>query len=487
MPEALPRELICCIMSQVDCRTTLCNLALCSHAFYLCAIRHLYKHVDFNAEGVACGCLHFERIRALGSLLLQRADLARLVRQFTMREGFSHGHDSKRKEERGEEPEVVEVDSVFKQVIKASSCSEEEEREWLKNVSWTDHTDAILALVLPALINLERLDLFLECGIIYFKRIMRSAACRRKPFDTEPAFQNLKEFMHTWFDDENGMSAEYAAMFLRLPAISAVYGYHVGRDDDEEADRTLAALDTGSSTVTYIELKGSYLSIPNITHMLRAPKALQTFICELGGAHISAWATSFKAIHEAFTPQKHCLENLWLDYEHQYRFISDHGLDETAPMPSFAGFEALKFLKIATLFLFGYKGRLEQHNDNEDKSKDWNDSSRRRLAGLFPTMLETLYVPHCEDYFSHLLTALEDLLLQKEEYNPTLIKVVLQGPTAQDMKLLWRIGDLVELAASQNVSLVIEKARIVQGCQYFVEREWGMDIEREWGMEDEGV
>jgi len=86
-----------------------------------------------------------------------------------MRDGFSHGHNSRRKEEKGDIVEVVEVDSVFKQVIKASSYDEEEEREWLKHVSWTDNTGAILALVLPALITLKRLDLMLTYGITYFE------------------------------------------------------------------------------------------------------------------------------------------------------------------------------------------------------------------------------------------------------------------------------------------------------------------------------
>lgn len=114
----------------------------------------------------------FKYLRPLTSLLLQRADLAYLVRRLTMREEFSDGCDSRSKVEEGRPANIVEVVDVFKIAVEAASHTKEEEKEWLTHLSWAD---TIVAFLLPALPKLKKLDLQLMSDSTYFERMFKKS------------------------------------------------------------------------------------------------------------------------------------------------------------------------------------------------------------------------------------------------------------------------------------------------------------------------
>lgn len=78
----LPPEILCCIVAKIASQPTLCNLARCSRQLY-CTIPHLYGRVSIQ-EVVWDGKRRIGKLRKLASLLIQRADLAVRVRQFTL-------------------------------------------------------------------------------------------------------------------------------------------------------------------------------------------------------------------------------------------------------------------------------------------------------------------------------------------------------------------------------------------------------------------
>ncbi|MCJ1391306.1 hypothetical protein MMC18_004169 [Xylographa bjoerkii] len=476
---SLPPELTRGIISAIDSQDTLCNLVRTSHALYEITVPFLYEHVALYDQEGGTGCHEFEQLRPLALLLLGRPDLAQLVRHFTMRDEPSTGSITEEMLEKGEPVELLEVDDVFKDTIKAASHNEEEEKQWLEHMAWPDHGDATLALLLPALPKLESLDLMIMDGCTYFEKMMRRAGMREKPFDKQPGFLALKDVMHTFYDEKYGMSVEYIGMFMRLPSICRIFGHRVGSDDGfgGEEDETLAALETASSTVSHVELKDCKLHERDLTHMLRAPKALKTFIYEVGWGHVSYCDMNFRAIGSALAPHVHCLENLWLDFEDRFGPEWHHEMDDTTPIPSFTQFEKVKVLKVAIVFILGNKEFSNQ--------KDWKQSELHGLTGKFPWSLETLHLLHCEDNFELVLLALGDMLEHKERDVPGLSKLVLEGSIRKAKERWNRIVDIIQLGKTKGVvTITVNTAGERPAYEGAVERGWGMDREISWA---EGV
>ncbi|MCJ1398489.1 hypothetical protein MMC11_001689 [Xylographa trunciseda] len=484
MPQSLsslPAEIVRGIVSAVDSNATLSNLARTSHALYDITIPFLYEHVDLYDQAFGMGS-QFTELRPLASLLLRRPDLARLVHHFTMRDAFNTGdHPSSTAVEEGKPNVCQSVDDVFKNAIKIASHDEEEEKQWLEHMTWLDHNDAVLALLLPALPKLQSLDLMLKYGCTYFEKMMRRASMRQKPFDTQPGFLALEDVMHTFNDEKYGMSPEYISIFMRLPFIRGIFGHRVGSDEDVdgESSKILAALETASSTVSHLELKDCTVSESDLAHMLRAPKALKTFIYEVGWGFLSFCNVSFLAIHEALAPQVRYLENLWLDYERSYSAYWDGETDSTTPMPPFTHFEKLKVLKIAIVYIFGDK---EFSSANQ---ADWNVSELHGLTGTLPRSLEALHLLHCDDNFELVLLALEDMLKHKRRDVPGLSKLVLDWRIGKAEAHWHRICDITKLADDND----IETTMVITGGENSkledrLERGWGMDGEISWA---EGV
>ncbi|MCJ1282638.1 hypothetical protein MMC26_001963 [Xylographa opegraphella] len=475
----LPLEILRIIVSFVDSDDTLCNMARVCHTLYDITIPFLYDHIAlYDREGCP-GEYEFKTLRPLTLLLLKRPDLARLVHHFTARESFSAGFMTEKQIKQGEPFNRLKVDDVFKDAIEAASHDEAEKKQWLEQITWPDHADAILALLLPALPNLESLDLMLGMfGCTYFEKMMQRAGMREKPFDKDRGFLALKDVMHAWDNDKYGMGVEYIGMFMRLPSIERIFGHRVGSDDrvGAEPDATLAALQTASSTVSHIELKNCKLDERDLANMLRAPKALKTFIYEVGWGYLSYCDMVFGAAVSALAPQVHYLENLWLDFESWVRPEWNDQTDDTTPIRSFAQFEILKVLKVAIVFIFG---ELEA---SSSQRKDWKESELRGLTGKFPRSLETLHLLHCEDNFELVLLALENMLKHKERDVPRLSKLVFEGLVLNAKEWWDRMMYLTQLSKTKGVEMVT--VTVPEGASRHeggVERGWGMDRDIFWG------
>ena len=461
----LPLELVDIIAAHTVSKVTLRNLACCSHNFYYLATPYLYKHVELKAHQILSDDVYIH-LRSLACLLLRRLDLASHVRQFTMSKDFSVGYRSRRLEEEGETPQAVDVDDVFKSAIKKSSHSIEEERLWLKHASWTDMDDSILALLLPNLVNLTKLELTTK-DCVYVRRMIDRAIQRKHSFDTRPAFTSLTSFMHTMHTRE--LDLYYIAWCLELPTIRKI----CSRGTESENPFTgpsqlLASMNSASSPLTHLELQDCRLRMVDVTQLLRICRALKTFIYEPGSACAWWFDVSFTAIREALTAQEHSLEILWLDISpfHDRGFFNPY--EDTTPMASFKSFQKLKALRLQTVFIFGLQVD-ENEQDDEDPDTDrngwsldgdennsgqedieeidpedinWNSTSCRRFNFLFPSTLESLHFTHCHDHLPRLLIALKELLRCKSEQVPALNRLILEGDLYGE-KGSWR--DLVDL------------------------------------------
>lgn len=201
----------------------------------------------------------------------------------------------------------------------------------------------------------------------------------------------------TWGDEEKGLSPRYAALFQRLPAVQSIFGHRLGSGPvaSEDTRSVLPLLERASSPLKHLELRDSRLLMENLTHLLQAPKGLTTFIYEIGRSNLTTGGISFNGIVKALEPQKHSLENLWLNHEHtlyrgSHRAMYSHvdfdnaHADDLTSISSFAGFQTLKLLRVASIFLLGLRDGVEG---------GWNDRVRS-----FPSTLEILHISHCEKH-----------------------------------------------------------------------------------------
>ena len=264
---------------------------------------------------------------------------------------------------------------------------------------------------------------------------MEGAARKETPFDTRPAFEKLTDVMQTMAERNYGMKPQHLAVPLQLPAIKAIFGDRIYSEDNEDEEWGLRDLITASSTVQHLELRESKLNMADLANLLRVPIALKTFIYDLApDAYNPEFRISFRRMHKALESQMDSLENIWLDSGLAYwnsPWLPER--DDLAPMPSFANFKNLKVLRIGSTFIF---------NTNHD----------RQLGPLLPRRLHVLHLTH--GGHENISSAIEELILQKDEHTPLLNKVVQEGPMLQWQSLWPSLRNVAKVAEENMVSFV---------------------------------
>ncbi|MCJ1470287.1 hypothetical protein MMC07_008932 [Pseudocyphellaria aurata] len=463
---AFPPEILIGVMANVDSKPTLCNLSRCSRQLYLSTVPHLYRHITLREE-IRHGEQPARQLRQIASVLMQRPELARLVRNFTLRVVGPDKSVELPSSDESVYPHSVPVDETLETAINAWGLSTESKTEWRRILSRAHlvHLDLVLALLLPGLPKLERLVLNLETNYDtrFFKEMADRVLRREEPSDTQTPLETLTSFVNK-SAYLKPFSFDYMALLLRLFACNETGG-PIGSFLRDSLRKELGELDDSSSPLIRLDLTGFYsLDTPDLCHILRAPRALKSFLYNtypLGRNH-------FTDVRDALEPQKHCLESLSLDRGwSELDRVRIRGYQE--PMTSFISFNSLKVFKTSVMFL----------------EETCNGHGRDRLINIFPPSLETLHLTHFEDFFIDIGEALEYLLAQKSPRQiPRLKKLVLdevkcwkiEGPrTFDDVPFPGRDESrhrtLSRLAAAQAVSLEVTR--------HSVEPRW---LEKGWGL-----
>lgn len=196
-----------------------------------------------------------------------------------------------------------------------------------------------------------------------------------------------------------------------LPSISSVYLHRVlalrgqtlwGCGPSSAAVHPLANLQPRSLDITHIEMRDCRVAPWELRRMLGVPKALRTFIYDIGEGTNEMEPPvniSYKSVRVALEQQKDSLEQIWIDYPHDYLFDEWGGAGSaTHPMGSFAGFEKLKRFRIASTYLFGFTA----------------DTDVNRLVESLPEQLEMLHLTH-GDEDEEITAGLQKLLEAKHQ------------------------------------------------------------------------
>lgn len=484
----LPPELLTRVVVNIESQATLYNLALSSRQLYLFTIPHLYKSITIQEELLeGNGQLH-----NLTSLLIRKPDLAGLVRNFTLHTvnfeyGNSHDSESSGDSEYSGDLEPLDVlegseelkefeeseghashkhgkvDQALRTAVSAWKLSEEEENEWLRRLGRTRKCrhDSILALLLPALLKVEKVVLDLKTGhdTHYLERMMERAARKERPFDIgQPPFEALTVFTcpHNQFNKRKN-SIYFFACLLKLPAIREISGGFKSKRNDFLAQvryckKNPVKIDRSSSSLTSLNLAAYAVSPADFGQILHAPKALKTL------SYTVCLPAKFKSaeIHNALRSQETHLESFSFEYDENYENFYAVGtvsnlqeLDYFRPIKSFLTFTRLKVFKIAVLFLL-----TTEHGAKANK-----------LINFFPPSLELLHLTGFQGRFEGLLEAVQHLLASKSSQHISSLKsLILEESTVYAARaerlidVMWKdtpetaMEMLSRLAAAQGVS-----------------------------------
>lgn len=472
---ALPPELLSCIVASIQSQPTLANLALCSRQLNVYATWQLYNRVTIREASSPEEHHHHGQLGKLVSSLIRRPDLAGLVRHFTLHlvllRRFSFENSSlesaglNTSDDGEEHPRLRVIARAFQTVIKGSSSAKEEVVNWLKQFNLTHH-DLLLAFLLLLLFRVEKVVLDMHGSIVrsYFGQVMSRAARRERPFHIQPPFQMLKVFVHSRDVHSRDFSKTWSPGFIgsliQLPAIQKVSvncGYMAWNRTHSEVDKGLRKLDSSSSPLTTLDLALCSLSVPDLGHLLRLPKALTTF------SYKFHWPIQIKFtdIRLALCPQKDYLESLDFNYSQGYEARNRLSFKNSSlSMTSFTSFNSLKTFKTAALLLESTDNGIGGYN----------------LINLFPPNLETLHLTSFYPEYVTILEALVNLLVQTSpKQTPSLKTLILEekrhwpmrklvdvmwkGTQETAIKILARVGaargvsiDVIELSMSDNSS-----------------------------------
>jgi hypothetical protein len=166
-----------------------------------------------------------------------------------------------------------------------------------------------------------------------------------------------------------------------LTHVKAIYMHFV---KGGEATRQLQT--PQSHDVTHLEMRDCVIWPSALKHILCLPKALKTFIYVIGEQRTNYIARappiSYRSVWRALESQKDSLEQIWIDYPHDYEF-DEMSTRQTLPMGSFASFKKLRRLRIASTYVFGFVW-----TDNMDTG---------RLVRALPEQIEMLHLTHADE------------------------------------------------------------------------------------------
>jgi hypothetical protein len=469
-------------MSALPSRSSLCSVAICSSMFHSLTIPYLYAHVELRSRSHSS-----KSLRPLTVLFLKKPKHAHYVRRFTLRNQYDRNDF---RANGNEKHRTLDVRGVLKEAIFANSHSAGEFEQWMKHVA-DNHPDALLAILLPTMVRLEKLDMMIRLEYPYFDRMLMRGIAKEKPFDRLPLFPALTDFMHVAsYESEDksqpqtsfgyqAMSSKYSMLFQNFPCIRAIYGHRVAENHEDLIEELMEELMEETtdgnpaspgmkSSLTHLELKSSCILLRNLRATLKIPKALQTFIYEIDSYYGTMGTELIEArdVLSALEPQCNSLENLWLDCMNAEDELSDtnHSFDPILPLSKF---KRLKNLRVAAELLPSFL------------SLDINGIPwRRNFSGLFPATLETLHIEYdteddfilWEDFSGFVLGGLEQV--------PRLKKIIIECTWLNSAQANWK--ELHEYAKSRDVDLIYLETCEEHDSGFYGERGWGMDGSIQW-------
>lgn len=446
----LPPELLSRICEFIPSQSTLAKLVRCSHKLCGVALPHLYRSIELSRTSWKDELRHLEIIT---TLLLRQPELGRSVRHLGIHE---NSRGSLRAPGTQLSPEIEDVARLLSQQVGLASVDppddvardgegspaevdeqifeieSELEDEFFEVGSDADYSDwsttegsededdnfetdistnvesalriarsskafrealtlAILIRSLPRLasIDLELLEPLCLRFVHYFIRSAVGSSLLSNVTSACFGSSRPERHLELWRD------------LFTLPGLESVYLHRVLAMRNRETLKPFTELHDHSLNITHLELRQCRIAPFELRRILAAPKALKTFIYDIGEIISESepiFLISYRSVREALEQQKDSLEQIWIDYPHDYEFDEWGAGNNTRPMGSFAAFTKLRRFRIASTYLFGFVA----------------DTDPDRLRDSLPEELEMLHLTH-GDEDEELTVGLRKLLEAKQQ------------------------------------------------------------------------
>ncbi|KAJ0119036.1 hypothetical protein J7T55_013271 [Diaporthe amygdali] len=446
----LPPELLSRICEFIPSQPSLAKLVRCSHQLYGVAAPHLYRSIELSRNPWKDELRHLEIITAL---LVRQPELGRSVQHLGIHE---NSRSSMHVPSAALAPEIEDVARQLSQQVGLASVespdgpdrdcepspteSDEQvfeigsefEEEFLEVGSDADYSDwsttegseeedenseidiptnvdgalrlarssrsfrealtlAILVRSLPRLasIDLELLEPFQLRFIHYFIQTTVGSSMLRHVTSACYGSSRPERHLELWRN------------LFTLPELESVYLHRVLAMRNRETLKPATELQAHSLNITHLELRQCRISPFELRRILAAPKALKTFIYDIGEIISESepiFLISYRSVREALEQQRDSLEQIWIDYPHDYEFDEWGAGNYTRPMGSLSGFKNLRRFRIASTYLFGFV----------------SDTDPDRLRDSLPEQLEMLHLTH-GDEDEEITVGLRKLLEAKQQ------------------------------------------------------------------------
>ncbi len=153
--EAFSEEILDRVVSFVDSSPDLAHLAYVSKRLNRITLPRLYADVSFKNNWAE---YHTKNLLPFAFLMFQRPDLASLVQSFTLRPAYETTHAEDDVHDESAWPKHPDLDQTLKNTIAMHTQEPDSRQQWFEVVRARRNEAAILALLLPVLINLRSMD-----------------------------------------------------------------------------------------------------------------------------------------------------------------------------------------------------------------------------------------------------------------------------------------------------------------------------------------
>ena len=331
--------------------------------------------------------------------------------------------------------------------------------------------DPILAVLLPYLPRLERLEITLLPSHIYCGAMLHGNLLRRGKAFPATAFQHLQHIIAPCREDQlhgnepgGGLTPDQLAHFVRIPSLQSLTAHlcddHFG-DIEETEGELLESVGAFGKYGLYGPREAVYIArIRNLTSL----KLTWARPRDLRIANQDLWKPSL-CVHIAMLASQ-SLETLSLSYPSAHGFYNTPATDDLdcRSRMMLAGFPKLRHVTLGMAFVFGpriFFGRRYVQGPPERPGAGDNDKT---LFRLLPPTIETLRLVLCEEEdILPLWANVEALLWRKREgMFGKLTSVVVEGHDAflrNDalIRTMAASSDLLGKYESDDVALELGK------------------------------
>ena len=461
---SLSNELLSLIIENIPAQSTLFSLFLCSKHLSGLVRPRLYASVTFNYPHQS-----FERLYGLAHAVLRSPENALYVRHFAIRCWITHDELNYRPEGRLSPSAGLDFD-YLETVVRRYSHSETDTANWMDDLR-KGVEDALLVLVLPALVRLEHVELSTPHGAGYYERMLVQVRNGPRGSDSFLCFNSLTTLTVSWWATENGLQFSQLRPFFTIPSMRSLRGTSIieAEKSNHDDDPVSALLLPHSSGITDISLGTSNLGPEDFEEIFQACKCIKSFRYQHADGGIGYHEFSTASIARALPAAKHDLEELCVENA-DIHFCLDGFPEENILIGSLTGFIALRSVRTQPSVLLGPERPATVH-----------------LNEVLPHSLESLHFIGCVDdeEVMVVLGELEILLAEKTSRFPRLSKIICErpftipirlGPPKDDRTAYWPPPEftdgvtraiipynfqyLLRLASSANVLIEVEDTKL---------------------------